>query len=140
MQLPNGQMQTARLWAHGLPWAEVVFDFRTDRSQHGPSEFLTGANAQSIQADGGSSSTPVLNRLSLSHIACMAHIRRKIIEAKNHEPVACNQLLAAIQGLYRIEARAKAEKLGLPALLELRSRNHDCFSRTWASCSKASRS
>jgi hypothetical protein len=36
--------------------------------------------------------------------------------------VACNQLLAAIQGLYRIEARAKAEKLGFPALLELRGR------------------
>ena len=122
MQLRDGQMQTARLWAYGLPWAEVVFDFRTDRSQHGPSEFLTGAKAHSIQADGGSSYTPVLSRLSMSHIACMAHIRRKIFEAKNHEPVACKQLLAAIQGLYRIEARAKAEKLGLPALLELRSR------------------
>ena len=48
MQLRDGQMQTARLWAYGLPWAEVVFDFRTDRSQHGLSEFLTGAKAHSI--------------------------------------------------------------------------------------------
>ena len=58
----------------------------------------------------------------MSNIACMAHIRRKIFEPKNQKPVACNQFLAAIQRLYRIEARAKAEKLGLAALLELRSK------------------
>ena len=32
MQLADGQMETARLFAYGLPWAEVVFDFRTDKS------------------------------------------------------------------------------------------------------------
>ena len=122
MQLRNGQMQTARLWAYGLPWAEVVFDFRTDRSQHGPAEFLAGAQAQHIQADGGSSYTPVLSRLSMSHIACMAHIRRKIYEAREDAPAPSKQLLAAIQGLYRIEAQAKVDKIGLPALLELRSK------------------
>ena len=53
MQLQNGQMQTARLWAYGLPWAEVVFDFRTDRSQHGPAEFLTGAKALLCQSRRG---------------------------------------------------------------------------------------
>ena len=122
MQLRNGQMQTARLWAYGLPWAEVVFDFRTDRSQHGPAEFLAGAQAQHIQADGGSSYTPVLSRLSMSHIACMAHIRRKIYEAREDAPAPSKQLLAAIQGLYRIEAQAKVDKIGLPALLELRNK------------------
>lgn len=122
MQLRNGQMQTARLWAYGLPWSEVVFDFRTDRSQHGPAEFLAGAKAQHIQADGGSSYTPVLSRLSMSHIACMAHIRRKIYEARKDAPAPSKQLLAAIQGLYRIEAQAKVDKIGLPALLELRNK------------------
>ena len=36
MQLADGQMETARLWAYGLPWAEVVFDFRTDKSREVP--------------------------------------------------------------------------------------------------------
>ena len=45
MQLPDGQMETARLWAYGLPWAEVVFDFRTDKSQQGPKEFLHRTSA-----------------------------------------------------------------------------------------------
>jgi len=122
MQLPDGQMHTARLWAYGLPWAEVVFDFRTDKSQTGPRQFLQGALATHLQADGGSSYGPVLTQLSLHHIACMAHIRRKVFEARDDAPVATDLLLAAIQKLYRIEHRAKAEQLGLEQLRELRQR------------------
>ncbi len=122
MQLADGQMETARLWAYGLPWAEVVFDFRTDKSQQGPKEFLTGIRARFVQADGGSSYEPVFKALDLMHVACMAHIRRKIFEARADAPVAVNLVLAAIQKLYRIEARAKAEALSLEARQELRQR------------------
>ena len=122
MQRADGQMHTARLWAYGLPWAEVVFDFRTDKSQSGPLEFLREARATHIQADGGSSYGPVLSKLSLLHIACMAHIRRKVFEARGDAPVATDLLLAAIQKLYRIERRAKAQKLTLLERLELRQR------------------
>lgn len=122
MQLPDGQMHTARLWAYGLPWAEVVFDFRTDKSQKGPAEFLQGATATHLQADGGSSYGPVLTRLSLLHIGCMAHIRRAVFEARADAPVATDLLLAAIQKLYRIERRAKEGKFGLAQRLELRQR------------------
>ena len=107
MQLLDGQMQTARLWAYGLPWAEVVFDFRTDKSQAGPKDFLRGTAARYVQADGGSSYGPVLLALNLWHIACMAHIRRAIFEARDDAPLAVDLILAAIQRLYRIERRAK---------------------------------
>ena len=120
MQLPDGQMQTARLWAYGLPWAEMVFDFRTDKSQHGPKEFLAGTNAKYLQADGGSSYGPVLLELNLGHIACMAHIRRGVFEAREDGPLAVDLILAAIQKLYRIERRAKEQGLSLAARLELR--------------------
>ncbi|MHC1764921.1 MAG: IS66 family transposase [Verrucomicrobiia bacterium] len=122
MQLANGQMETARLWAYGLPWAEVVFDFRTDKSQDGPMEFLKGTKARFVQADGGSSYGPVFKELDLLHIACMAHIRRGIFEARADAPLAVDLLLAAIQKLYRIESRAKAMGLSLEARLQLRQR------------------
>lgn len=122
MQLANGQMETARLWAYGLPWAEVVFDFRTDKSQKGPLEFLQGTTARFLQTDGGSSYIPVFAKLALLHIACMAHIRRKIFEAREDAPVAVDLVLAAIQKLYRIESRAKTEAMSLEARLELRQR------------------
>ena len=122
MQLADGQMETARLWAYGLPWAEVVFDFRTDKSQEGPKEFLQGTTARFVQADGGSSYGPVFKELDLLHIACMAHIRRGIFEARADAPLAVDLVLAAIQKLYRIESRAKAEGMSLEARLELRQR------------------
>ena len=122
MQLANGQMETARLWAYGLPWAEVVFDFRTDKSQQGPKEFLQGTTARFLQTDGGSSYVPVFEALELLHVACMAHIRRGLFEARADAPLAVDLLLAAIQKLYRIETRAKATGLSLDARLQLRQR------------------
>jgi transposase len=122
MQLADGQMETARLWAYGLPWAEVVFDFRTDKSQEGPLEFLKGTTARFVQADGGSSYGPVFKELDLLHIACMAHIRRGLFEARSDAPLAVDLVLAAIQRLYRIESRAKAMGLSLEARLQLRQR------------------
>jgi transposase len=122
MQLADGQMETARLWAYGLPWAEVVFDFRTDKSQKGPMEFLKGTAARFVQADGGSSYIPVFKELELLHIACMAHIRREIFEARDDAPLAVDLVLAAIQKLYRVEAHAKAKGMDLEARLQLRQR------------------
>jgi transposase len=120
MQLANGQMETARLWAYGLPWAEVVFDFRTDKSQEGPREFLTGTIAGYVQSDGGSSYIPVYRALRLQHIACMAHIRRDVLEARADAPLAVDLILAAMQRLYRIERQAKQRALSLQMRLELR--------------------
>ena len=122
MQLTDGQMETARLWAFGLPWAEIVFDFRTDKSQTGPREFLQGTKARFLQTDGGSSYVPVFKALELLHVACMAHIRRGLFEARADAPLAVDLLLAAIQKLYRIEKRAKAMGLSLDARLQLRQR------------------
>jgi len=122
MQLPDGQMETARLWAYGLPWAEVVFDFRTDKSQQGPKEFLHRTSASYLQADGGSSYLPVFPALSLKHIACMAHIRRDIFEARQDAPLAVDLILAAMQKLYRIERQAKEQNLSLEERLGLRQR------------------
>jgi len=120
MQLADGQMETARLFAYGLPWAEVVFDFRTDKSQAGPKEFLAGTRAGFLQTDGGSSYVPVFPALKLLHVACMAHIRRGLFEARAEAPLAVDLLLAAIQKLYRIESHAKARGLSLEARLQLR--------------------
>jgi transposase len=120
MQLADGQMETARLFAYGLPWAEVVFDFRTDKSQKGPKEFLEGTSAGFLQTDGGSTYVPVFKALELLHVACMAHIRRGLFEARAEAPLAVDLVLAALQKLYRIEGRAKALGLSLEARLQLR--------------------
>jgi hypothetical protein len=60
--------------------------------------------------------------LVVMHIACMAHIRRGLFEARADAALAVDLLLAGIQKLYRIERRAKTEALSLEARLELRQR------------------
>ena len=85
-------------------------------------EFLKGTTARFVQADGGSSYGPVFKELDLLHIACLAHIRREIFEARGDAPLAVDLVLAALQKLYRIEAKAKTEAMSLEARLELRQR------------------
>jgi hypothetical protein len=115
---PRKTPQTSRS-IRGSPTC-LSFDFRTDKSQSGPAEFLQGAQLKYLQADGGSSRIPVPRALSILHIACMAHIRRAIFQARGDAPRAADLLLAAIQKLYRIERRAKEEKLTREQRLELR--------------------
>jgi hypothetical protein len=69
-----------------------------------------------------SSSEDRVKALELLHVACMAHIRRGVFEARADAPLAVDLLLAAIQKLYRIESRAKAMGLSLEARLQLRQR------------------
>lgn len=65
---------------------------------------------------------PVVRELSLAHVACMAHIRRKIFEAREDAHVAADLLLAAIQRLNRIERLAKEQGLSAAQRLEVRQR------------------
>ena len=37
-----GRTRKGYLWVYGIPWAEVVFEFRTSRARAGPKEFLAG--------------------------------------------------------------------------------------------------
>jgi transposase len=108
------------LWAYSKPWAEVVFDFQTGRSRAGPSAFLAEYRG-AVQADGYAGYNEVVRKNENIRVACMAHIRRKIFEARAEYPEWAELLLAGIQRLYRIERRAKSEGVGGEALLELRS-------------------
>jgi transposase len=107
------------LWAYSKPWEEVVFDFQTSRSRAGPSAFLAEYHG-SIQVDGYAGYNEVVRKNGNVRVACMAHIRRKIFEARAEHPEWSELLLAGIQRLYRIERRAKSEGVCGEALLELR--------------------
>jgi transposase len=115
-----GQTSRGYLWAYSKPWEEVVFDFRTDRSRAGPLEFLSGYRG-AVQADGYAGYNELFRRDGLVHIGCMAHVRRKIYEARAEHPEWAELLLAGIQRLYRIERGARAEGVSGARLLELRA-------------------
>jgi hypothetical protein len=108
------------LWAYSKPWAEVVFDFRTDRSRAGPLQFLADYKG-AVQADGYAGYNELFRKNGNLHIGCMAHVRRKIFDARMEDPERAELLVAGIQRLYRIERQAREQGITGQRLLELRA-------------------
>lgn len=91
--------------------ALVLFDYRKGRGIHGPKERLKDYEGY-LQVDG----YPVYQKLAKKYtriklISCLAHIRRKFHEAKDHHPQLANHALEQIQQLYALERTCREENL-----------------------------
>jgi len=96
----------AKMWAYSgsedRPYD--IFDFRVSRHRDGPAEFLSGYGGH-VMADCYSGNLcVVLDRSSsMTRMACMAHARRKVFEAKDVDHKASAYPLALMGQLYDIE-------------------------------------
>lgn len=99
----------AKMWVYsGLCKAPYhVFDFRVSRHRDGPDDFFRESRCY-VQGDCFSGNTSVVMQSDgrLEFVACWAHARRKVAEAKTYKESA-EQLLGMLQALYDIETRAK---------------------------------
>ena len=121
------------MWVHHAPVDKLVwFNYSKGRSKEVPHELLKGYQGI-IQSDGygvyeslyGGDDSPVVL------VFCMAHARRKFVEAVNYDREKATHVLEKIQLLYKIEAelresgasweqRAKVrEGFALPILKEI---------------------
>ena len=100
---------TARMWAYRSITIPInVFDFTVSRHRDGPADFLQGftgtlmadcyAGYEAIHAETGGLFT---------RAACVAHARRKVLEATDNHPIHTSRLLAWLKQLYDIEDRGK---------------------------------
>jgi transposase len=98
----------AKMWAYsgGLDQPYDIFDFRVSRHRDGPAEFLNGYSGY-VMADCYSGNLSVIldSKSSMTRMACWAHARRKIFEAKDNDQAASALPLALISQLYDIERR-----------------------------------
>jgi len=115
----EGKTLRGYIWAYGIPWGEVVYEFRRGRARAGPLEFF-GNYKGYIQTDGFGGYNALFEKEGVFQIACMAHIRRYFYNALEEAPDEARAILAGIQKLYRIEREAKAEGITGSALVELR--------------------
>jgi hypothetical protein len=99
----------AKMWAYsGSPDQPYdIFDFRVSRHRDGPAEFLAGYGGH-VMADcySGNLSVTLASSSSMTRMACWAHARRKLFEAKDQDIVASALPLALIGQLYDVERRA----------------------------------
>ena len=80
---------------------------------HGPKERLEAFSGL-LQCDGYKVYQSIAqSRDDLSLVSCLAHIRRKFFEAKDHYPKLANHALGEIQKLYKIERECKEAELSV---------------------------
>jgi transposase len=128
----KGKAQRAFLWSYCDPAGEVVFDFTMSRSRDGPVNFLSGYEGY-LQADGYEGYNAALRDGKMTHIGCMAHVRRKFYEALEESPGHAGVVIASIRELYLIERSlkesgadaagrvAKRKKEAIPFLTDLKA-------------------
>ena len=99
----------AKMWAYSGSEDQPydIFDFRVSRHRDGPAELLAGYSGH-VMADcySGNLSVVLDPKASMIRMACWAHARRKIFEAKDNDRTASALPLALIGQLYDIERLA----------------------------------
>jgi hypothetical protein len=99
----------AKMWAYSGSEDQPydIFDFRVSRHRDGPAELLAGYSGH-VMADcySGNLSVVLDPKSSMTRMACWAHARRKIFEAKDNDRAASSLPLALIGQLYDIERLA----------------------------------
>lgn len=93
-------------WVYHAPNdKKIFFDYREGRGRAGPTEILTGFKGF-LQSDGyGVYDT--FNQHGATLVNCMAHARRKFIEAQQNDKKRCDYVLAQMQELYIVESFAR---------------------------------
>lgn len=97
----------------------VLFDYRKGRSREGPDDILKDFKGF-LQTDGYVGYEGFEKREGITVLNCMAHARRKFVDALQNDKDRCEHALAQFQQLYAIERKAKQEDLSADAILVLR--------------------
>jgi len=100
------------MWVYNAPADNLVlFDYRKGRDQSGPKEMLKGYNGI-LQTDGYS----VYEALYGHHphimlVYCMAHARRKFVDALKYDKAKATEVLEPMGQLYKLEQDMRDEGL-----------------------------
>lgn len=110
-------------WVYHMPKERmVVFCYDPSRGQSVPTTMLDGFSG-CLQTDGYAGYHQIADKEEITHIACMAHARRKFEAALNNDPKRANHVLVEIQKLYAIEQYFKQNDVSDNRVKELRQQD-----------------
>ena len=116
----QGATHLGYYWVYFAPLIKsVVFDYLPSRAKEGPSLFLKPFSGL-LQTDGYSGYNEVAARTDVTMFACMAHARRKFIEAEKNDAKRSKQAVDIIRKLYKVESLCREENLSYEQRLEMR--------------------
>jgi len=108
----KGKSHQGYMWVYRNPInGLVLFEYRKGRGMHGPKERLKGFSGL-LQCDGYRAYMSIAQRRKgITLVSCLAHIRRKFFEAREHHPQLANHALEEIQKLYKVERQCREASL-----------------------------
>jgi transposase len=117
----QGKTVKGHLWVLGQPGGDVIFEFHRGRGAEEARQVL-GSFRGYLQRDGYASYATLANapNSGLIPCGCVAHGRRKFVEALVDEPEQARWFVQQIGKLYVIEAHARSEGLRPEQRLKLR--------------------
>ena len=120
----KGKTSQGYLWAYHHPQYGVLFDWHNSRANDCLDSILIdtrdphGSFRGHLQSDGFSAYETFVTKhpkLNITPVSCLAHIRRKFVEAKEDQPRISSWMLLQIGKMYRLEAKLR-ERNATPAL------------------------
>jgi transposase len=116
----RGKTHKGYLWVYHDPIRRIVlFDYRPSRSHQGPSEFLKNFKG-TLQVDGYEGYADIITKNSLTHAACMDHVRRRFEKALSFDKVRAAHALDTMKQWYMVEREARERNLTFDERLALR--------------------
>lgn len=103
----KGKTHTGYFWVyHSPPDKIVTFDYQKGRSAKFPKAFLQDFKGH-VQTDAYAGYNFVAERNDINHIGCMAHARRKFIEAEKNDRLRSETMVKMLAELYAVEKKAR---------------------------------
>jgi transposase len=122
-KLSANNIHKGYMWVYNAPADKLVlFDYRKGRDQSGPREMLKHY-AGVLQTDGyGVYEALYANHPRIMLVYCMAHARRKFVDALKYDKKKATEVLGLMQQLYKIEQDMRDEGLSWGQRTERRQR------------------
>jgi hypothetical protein len=107
-------------WVYHAPEKSLVlFDYRRGRGREGPGQLLKDFQGY-LQTDGYVAYDDFADKEGIVLLNCMAHARRKFVEAEKNDPQRAAHVLGQLQKLYALERKAREDQLKKDDFLKLR--------------------
>jgi len=105
-----GKTHQGYQWVYHNPLAKLIlFDYRKGRGMHGPKELLSGYTGI-LQCDGYKVYDKIARKENMKLAACLAHVRRKYVDAKDSDKTLATYALNLFSEIYKHEAEAKVSE------------------------------
>ena len=106
----SGTTHQGYQWVYHDPLQKLIlFDYRKGRGMHGPKEMLKDYSGV-LQCDGYTVYDKIAKKGNIKIAGCLAHVRRKYVEAKDSDAKRATKALDIFTAIYTHEKKAKASE------------------------------